>query len=131
MYNITSGELEVLLSNLASGNSVDADGVLIVPLGGPAIVGSSPHPATTTVAALGTADAVVTPSGPVVSAPGRVATAPTVSLEGAAPAAAAVHVVENQDAAASQSQPAGSQVDAALFELDAAFGSSRSKKAGS
>ena len=127
--NITSGQLEVLLSNRASGNHVDADAVMIVPEGGPADVGRerdrAGHDGGRDRHDERGRDAVRAD----VSAPAPAAPALTVSIGAAA--AVAVNVVYNQGAESSPSQPAGLLVDAALSELDGAFGSNGSKKSGS
>ena len=45
-YSISSGKLEVSLSNSATGNFVDADGVLIIPVTGPTVrLAKGPAPA--------------------------------------------------------------------------------------
>jgi hypothetical protein len=129
-YMINSGTLEVLLSNKAPGNHVDADGVLIVRIGGPATA-----PATTTApaAAIGTTDASAAPTVTIAPTPAPAAAAPTVSL-GVSTPPAAVHVVYNQGASSSSTPSNGALIDAALGELDGAVGSSgsgQSKKSGS
>jgi methionine-rich copper-binding protein CopC len=116
-FTISSGELKVLLSNMASGNFVDADGVLIV-ADPPAPAFAQPGALTSSASlALGVVPAAAAPMSQ--SQPSATATetaAPTVSLKGVSQPAA-LRVVYNQGAAPNPGQPSGGLIDAALADV--------------
>ena len=126
-FSISSGTLEVLLSNLAKGgNSVDADGVLIVAHGATPMVQSAaptrPGHREAAIAALDTSTNAV-PAGPAASSnasqPAVVAgtsTAPAasaISITGISPPAP-VQVVYNQGSQPVANQPSAPMVDVVL-----------------
>jgi protocatechuate 3,4-dioxygenase beta subunit len=98
-FTISSGDLKVVLDNLASGNYVDADGVLIIAHGGGSPVFKGPSPAAE-ITAIGTL------GGPV-QAPKT-----TVTISGVSAPAAVNVVYNNAPAAANQGTP--TSVDAIL-----------------
>jgi hypothetical protein len=116
-FTISSGELKVVLSNMASQTFVDADGVLIVAdPPGPAIAQPG-APASAAPVSLGVAPA---PAGPLAqSQPSATATqtgAPSVSLKSVSQPAA-LRVVYNQGAPPTSGQPSGGLIDAALADV--------------
>jgi hypothetical protein len=117
-FTSTDGNLEVLLTNLATGKDVDADGALLVPVGGPMVVRKG-NPVAISKVSIGVLDPSMTDSSSSsrsTSTTGQ-SVAPTISIGGVSPPSA-VHVVYNQGPQSSGPQSAASLVDAVLGVID-------------
>jgi protocatechuate 3,4-dioxygenase beta subunit len=119
-FTISSGTLEVQLTNSAIGGYVDADGAMIIDPPAPSSIGS-PHQGASTSAALGmgTVPTTQTTSKSSTSTSSFNGPATTVAVNGVT-AAGAVHVVYNQGATASNSTSPASLIDAALSQVEKA-----------
>ena len=106
-FAISSGELKVVLSNLAAGNYVDADGVLIISHG------ATPH--VITAKSTGTSIGTVPPAG--TSTTQKTSTT-TVSIKSVSPSSGSVNVTysQNPPAQAINSSPSN-VIDLALSDL--------------
>jgi hypothetical protein len=106
-FTISSGELKVVLSDVTSGNYVDADGVLIISHGaGPSVV---------TANSTGTSMGTVPPAD---TNPIQKSNTTTVSIKNVSPSSSSVSVTYSQNAPAQAvSSPAPVVIDLALSDL--------------
>ncbi len=127
-YTINSGTLEVLLRNSASGQFVDANGILIVPQSTPAFVSLSSTGANSDApSGLGTIPPIATTNlsqTPSTTVSGK---SPTVAISGVS-APSAVHLVYNQGATTINTTTASNLIDEALNQVGTAGKKKSSKR---
>ncbi len=117
-YAISSGTLEVMLSNAANGNYVDANGILIVP-DPPAAIHAKTGPSPNVSIGLGVTPTFDAQSTSQTSSKAVTATPTTVAISGVT-APTAVHVIYNQGASASNNTSSASLIDVALSQVGTA-----------